>query len=359
MRIVIDAINFFKASSEEYKIFAVEILNQTIQIHPETEFFVLINEQSNQFISQHNVKTIIINSSPQKGFFFKWKYRFQATKILKKIKPDAWIYLVPNLYLRKKVPSLLFIPDPIYTFKGSTTISNAKKKHQKNIAFADMVISFRTLNTKSDLKEKNCEIEVFGRKIFKLLHYEDQQKIKDQYTAGKEFFAYRATDELTTTINLLKAFSLFKKRQQSNMMLVVIINNDTNFLQLEEKLATFKYKNDVILLKNLVLNELWKIIASAYAFIHLEINTLGLFITEALQCETPVITTIDSIENNVVLYTPSDNAEKISQQMQLLFKDENLRNQLIQNAKAAITTINRTDVQNRLWICINKAINKY
>lgn len=60
------------------------------------------------------------------------------------------------------------------------------------------------------------------RPAFQPLPWEEKIKVKEQYTAGTEYFLYAGSFRPgKNLVNLLKAFSLFKKRQQSNWKLVL------------------------------------------------------------------------------------------------------------------------------------------
>ncbi|MDE3249029.1 MAG: glycosyltransferase [Bacteroidota bacterium] len=101
------------------------------------------------------------------------------------------------------------------------------------------------------------------------LSWTAEESIKTQYTAGKSFFLYVGVlGESGGVIDLLKAFSVFKKWQQSNMQLVLTgyASQDTNVLA--EKLESYKYRQDVIILRNLPLEEVTKLVAAAYALVY-------------------------------------------------------------------------------------------
>jgi hypothetical protein len=98
------------------------------------------------------------------------------------------------------------------------------------------------------------------------MEWEDREKIKEKYTGGTEYFLYTGPiyppDPLIT---LLKAFSHFKKWQQSNMKLVMAGSVNRKTGKLKEKLATYKYREDVIIIENPVTELLHELAAAAYA----------------------------------------------------------------------------------------------
>lgn len=83
------------------------------------------------------------------------------------------------------------------------------------------------------------------------MEWEEREQIKNTYTEGREYFLFTGNiyppDQL---ILLLKAFSHFKKWQLSNMKLVLAGPTNKKTAKLKEKLATYKYKEDVVILEN-------------------------------------------------------------------------------------------------------------
>lgn len=137
---------------------------------------------------------------------------------------------------------------------------------------------------------------------------------------------------------LLKAFSIFKKWQQSNMKLLIIVNNK-NATILSKLISNYKYRSDVQTIENshTKINE---IRFSAYAAIFL--NTKGLFSMKAmsfLENEIPIFMATEESYNfsfekcSLFFY---NNEQSIAENLILLYKDEMLRNRLIENGKVFV-----------------------
>lgn len=101
------------------------------------------------------------------------------------------------------------------------------------------------------------------------LSWTETESIKTQYSGGRDFFLFTGDiDEQHYLIELLKAFSVFKKWQQSNMQLV-IGGHDTAWTDsFEEKLSTYKYRNDVVLLRDLSDEAAARLMAASYAVVY-------------------------------------------------------------------------------------------
>jgi glycosyltransferase involved in cell wall biosynthesis len=165
---------------------------------------------------------------------------------------------------------------------------------------------------------------------------EEKETLKETYAEGKEYFfaaAGGATQE--EIVELLKAFSLFKKRQRSNMQLVLTGKDPTSDKDLGELLATYKYRGDVHWAGPLSEEDGFRLAGAAYALVFpFGRDTLGTGILDAWNAGVPVITTdrtcLPDTADTVLYARPGDPAA-LAGQLMLIYKDESLRNRLIIN----------------------------
>ena len=135
-------------------------------------------------------------------------------------------------------------------------------------------------------------------------------------------------------VAVLKAFSLFKKWQKSNMKLLITGTISPQKNDVLDKLGSYKYKDDVVILSFLNEVQTSNIIAAAYCCI-LPSYYEG-FSTTVLSClESGVPIIASNIEGmkeaggEACIYTLADDVEEIANQMKLLYRDEQHRNVLI------------------------------
>ena len=176
------------------------------------------------------------------------------------------------------------------------------------------------------------------------LSWPEAESIRTQYSAGKEYFLFTGDiDAPHRLIELLKAFSLFKKRQQSNMQLVIAGYSTAWTDGFEEKLLTYKYRADVIVLKDPEYAEIIRLAAAAYAMVYPANGPmLPLSLLMGVQGGTAVIASDIPINHE---WTDAaewiDNSrleEGFAQAMMLLYKDESRKQQLLQKAKQETTS---------------------
>jgi len=162
-------------------------------------------------------------------------------------------------------------------------------------------------------------------------------------------------------LNLLKAFSAFKKRQKSNMQLLIAGKPSWKYEVFFESLRLFKFKDDVKILKDPSLEELVKITGAAYAIIHPSLyESAAIQPLEAMKSCVPVIASpkgaMPEIYGDAALYADTENFKDIAVKMMQLFKDENLRKELIEKGKIQAEKFNWNITAELLWESIEKCI---
>src|SRR5690606_32023968 len=128
-----------------------------------------------------------------------------------------------------------------------------------------------------------------------------KENVKLKFTDGKEFFLYTgAIHPRKNLINLLKGFSVFKKRLQSNFKLVIAGRLAWKYESFLNDIKSYKYRQDIILTGYIPEEDLADLTGSAYAMIYPSLfEGLGVPVLEAMQSGTPVITSEGSAMQEV------------------------------------------------------------
>jgi glycosyltransferase involved in cell wall biosynthesis len=145
--------------------------------------------------------------------------------------------------------------------------------------------------------------------------------------------------------NLLKAFAIFKRKQRSNMKMLIIGRFAWNADEIKSTIKQHPFKNDVLHYDYMEVQELSKVIGAAYALTFVSLfEGFGIPILEAIQCEIPSIvsntTSMPEVAGETALLVDPTNVEEIAGAMSTLYKDENLRNQLIQATRTQVKKFN-------------------
>jgi hypothetical protein len=174
----------------------------------------------------------------------------------------------------------------------------------------------------------------------------EEQSVKTQYSGGKDYFIFTGDiAESARLMDLLKAFSVFKKWQQSNMLLLIAGYTTSYTPLLEKQLSTYKYKNDVVIIKNPSFGEQEKLIATAYAFVYPASSNNWPQPLALATIQQLAIISSDMLEHRCVTDTAiwvnnQDIINGFSAAMQLLYKDENQKQALVKRIKETHQNIN-------------------
>jgi glycosyltransferase involved in cell wall biosynthesis len=197
--------------------------------------------------------------------------------------------------------------------------------------------------------------------LFCPLEWQQKEAVKAQYADGKEYFLYSGNISTSQNlINLLKAFSFFKKRQKSNMQLIFASTGicEETF---SKSLSLYKYKTDIQLLEQISMEALTALTAAAYAVVYP--GTEESFCTaavEAMQSAVPVIASntgsLQEICGDAALYFNAADFNDIADKMMLIFKDEDKRNELIAKGLDQAKTFSRQNSCAQLWQAVLHAI---
>ncbi|OLY94085.1 hypothetical protein BUE76_20965 [Cnuella takakiae] len=173
-----------------------------------------------------------------------------------------------------------------------------------------------------------------GRSVVEL----DTQLVKDRFTAGAEYFLYQgALSQKAELINLLKAFSRFKRRQKSGWKLVLVPGKPEPLKDLEDLLATYKYREDVVLVAAPAPEVVESLFAAAWCFVYPSLpgytpNPL----LQALAWQLPLIATNACKEwvGAAGLYFEPGDEVALADHLMYIYKDEGLHQRLREAALA-------------------------
>lgn len=347
MIIAVNAIFFNSASLEGYGHYTLSIFKLLVKQQPQHQFvFIYDRLHPTDLITGPNVQSITVGPAARHipGFFY-W-YNISAARAVKKMKADVWVQPYGFCSQTSTVPQLLVIHD--LAFKHFPKyISWLQRWHYAVMTplFLKKASRIVTVSefSKQDILQQYApftkELTVISgaaRKGFKPLNWEEKEQVKEAYTEGYEYFlCVGGISPRKNMMNILKAFSLFKKWHKSNMKLVFAGRLAWQYEDFIEKLKTFKYRNDVVLTGYLEESLLQKLTGAAYAALYIsDFEGFGLPIVEAMQAGVPVVAADNSsmpeVGADAVLYADATDPEKIAAQMQGLYRNEQMREKLIQ-----------------------------
>lgn len=358
---------------EGYGYFVQETFKRIIIDHPEHEFLFIFDRPYDQrFVFGPNVKAVVAGPPARHPLLWKWWYDVKLPALLRKYKADIFVSCDGFCSLRTRVPQCLVLHDLAFlhypSFIRKSHLLYYKKYTPKMLARAKAVATVSAFS-KNDIiqqyKTEENKIDVVysaSKDIFRPLTDSEKKATKTKYTEGKDYFIYTgAIHPRKNLVNLLKAFSLFKKRQQSSLKLVLAGRLAWKYDSFIKDLQTYKYRNDVVLPGYVAEEEIARLTGAAYAMVYPSyFEGFGVPVLEAMQCHVPVITSektsMQEIAGGAALLADPADPAAIAAQMMLLYKDEKLRKQLTEKGKETAAGFSWDRTARLLWQSIEKAI---
>ena len=369
MKIVVNNISF-QNSSPQNDFYIVRIFELLVKRYPEHHicFLVLKNNTSLLSFNAPNFSVITIKNISS---FRIWR-NIKLPLLLRKLKADIVLQANGICCLNTSIPQILLISDCLWLHKPAVIPAKERLYYRlfmaKNMKKTKGIITF-SQNIKEDLSkaypiatDKTTIVYPGANSICQPISIDKKREIKDGYADGREYFLFtEGNNPIKNVVAVLKAFSLFKKWQKSNMKLLITGTISPQKNDVLDKLGSYKYKDDVVILSFLNEVQTSNIIAAAYCCI-LPSYYEG-FSTTVLSClESGVPIIASNIEGmkeaggEACIYTLADDVEEIANQMKLLYRDEQQRNLLIDKGLEQATKFSWEKSSELFWESILKSL---
>ena len=374
MKIVVDTRILQKNNQKGYGYFLGGILERMVRRYPDHEFiFVFDRIYDANFLFNKNVMAVVTGPRANNPLMWKLWYDVKIPTLLRKYNADVFVSTDGIGSLTAKTPQCIVVHDLSFlyypSFTKRTELFFYKRYFNKFLQKANSIITVSEFlktgisDQYAVKKEKAIAVHCAVNEIFSPLNEDGKEEVKNKYTDGKNYFIYTGDiHPQKNLINLLKAFSGFKKRQKSNWKLVLTGKLNKNYKSFGESIKTYKYRDEVIILTDqLEVEEKARLVGSAYAFIYPPIKEgFGLEVLEAINCHIPVITSphsaMQEIAGDAALYADPGDHKDIADKMMLLYKDESLRNSLIEKGQQIAAQYSWNKTVDLFWQSILNAI---
>ncbi|MDE1190734.1 MAG: glycosyltransferase [Arachidicoccus sp.] len=304
----------------------------------------LIEEEKFDPVNETSDVLYVINAPDGNELQLKIWYSLTIPKILKRLQIEKAIYLngMIGSYKLIRQPQIMLLFGTEY-FVQPKHVSHWQqvsfKKIAKNVSHASMCFTYSSaaVDILSNILSEHiaCHIRTLPpapRSIFRMLTWEEKQEAKKKYASGCEYYLLKAGEKtIDEVVSYLKAFSYFKKWQNSSMKLVIMINN--KIVQSEKfktLFSTYYFRDDVLFIGEMQREDFHLLLGAAYAFLMLTgFDSDLLYIVEAIQCGTPVITlespSLHEIAKDAPYYLLGTTSDNIAQSMMAMYKSERMR----------------------------------
>lgn len=373
MRIGVNTRLLLKGKLEGIGWFTFQTISRIVKQHPEHEFvFFFDRSYDPSFVIAPNVTPVIVHPQARHPILFYTWFEWSLPFMLKKYKID--LFLSPDSYLslRTKVPTCLVVHDLAFEHYPDHYVTSHRMywryfsplfaKKAKHIATVS-TYSKEDISTRYKIAPDKIDVVYNGaHPEYKPLDFDEKLAIKDKYTSGCEYFIFTgAIHPRKNIVNLLKAFIAFKKYHKTNMKLVIVGRPAWKYDEVEQMKNTMLYKEDVIWMGYMNVDELSLLMGAAYALVYASLfEGFGIPILEALQCHVPVIvsntSSMPEVAGDAALLVDPTDAMDIADKMHQIYKDEILRSRLIEKAKLQAQKFSWQQSADKLWQCMMKCV---
>lgn len=346
--------------------FIIDCFSKLAVKYPEHHFLFIVDKPlDKKYLSTENTSAISSGPSATHPILWNYWYNFKLPSILKKYKATVYFGVGGIVSLRTKIPQCILVQDLSFMdqpqFVPKKTLDFFKRYMPKFLDKAKFIVTFSQF-TKSQLitkynipASKMHEVGLCPDPVFKPVSASSRENLIQGYTQGREYFLYAgATHPRNNLVNLLKAFSYFKKRLKSNMLLIIAGDNDSSNDAFKNLLTSYKFKDEVIFFEDLEIKEKAKLMSAAYAFVYPSyFEDLSVLPLEAIQCAVPVITgnkgALPEICGAAAMYANSIDFYDLADKMMLVFKDEDRKNALIKEGEKWVSRFMMDESANQIW----------
>ncbi len=330
--------------------FAYESFKRITKLHPEHEFIFIFDRPFDQsFIFSDNIKAVWLSPAARHPILWTIWYEWSVARYLKRLKPDLFVSPDGYIPLQSKVKSLAVIHDINFEhYPDDLPFFNRIYYRYFFSKFARKARRIATVSafSKKDISEtygiSDGKIDVVyngAGEEFKPVDEQKKSEVRSKYCEGKSYFIFIGSLHQRKNIaNLLKAFDLFQTRTNAGFKIVMAGTKRWWTKEMEDAYQSMKHKQDVIFTGRITDKELQELTASAFALTYVSFfEGFGIPIIEAFRSDVPVITSnttsMPEIAGDAACLVDPFSTEDIANAMIELYKNENLRVNLIEKGR--------------------------
>src|ERR1035437_4029877 len=375
MEIVVNTRLLLKNKLEGIGWFTFETLKRITNNHPNDHFVFLFDRDFDEdFIFSDNITPLILSPQARHPFLYYLWFEFSVATILNRLQPDLFLSPDGYLSLKSNCKQLAVIHDINYEHYPDD-VPFLERKYYKHFfpKFAQKATRIATVSefSKNDIAEtyqidpSKIDIVYNGcNELYTTIDGNRQQQTKLKFSQNCDYFLFVGALHPRKNISrLFQAFDKFKETQSSTIKMVIVGEKYYWTSDIKRTYLNMKHKDDVIFTGRLSTEDLKNVLGSALALTYVPyFEGFGIPILEAMNCDIPIITSnitsMPEVAQDAALLVDPFSVESIANAMLYIYKDEDMRNQLIEKGRKRKLDFSWDKTANALWESIEKAVNE-
>lgn len=346
--------------------FTFETIRRIVQNHPEHQFIFLFDRPFDaEFVFADNVTPVVVWPPARHPLLWYLWFEWRIPAILKKYRADLFVSTDGYLSLRTKIPQVLVMHDINFVHRPKDLPWLTAKYY--NYFFPKFARKANRLATVSEFS-RNDIASSFGidparidvvyngcNTIYSPLSQEEIEAVRRKYSSGEPYFLYvGALHPRKNIVGLLTAFEQYKTATGGSEKLLIVGGQMFKTKTISEKLSHMNSKADVVFTGRILTSELKQVLGGALALTFVPFfEGFGIPVIEAMAAGIPVIcsntTSLPEVGGNAVLYVHPENTEAISEAMQRISNDKELRITLVEKGHLQRRKFNWDGSAAKLW----------
>lgn len=374
MEIVVNTRLLLKNKLEGIGWFTFETLKRITNDHPDDHFIFLFDRDFDEdFIFSDNITPLILSPQARHPFLYYLWFEFSVAAILNRLKPDLFLSPDGYLSLKSNCKQLAVIHDINYEHYPMDVPFLERKYYQHFFPkFAQKATRIATVSefSKNDIVEtykiNPSKIDVVYNgcnELYTPINEITKQQTKLKFSQNCDYFLFVGALHPRKNISrLFQAFDKFKNDQPSTIKMVIVGVKYYWTREIKHTYLNMKHKEDVVFTGRLSTENLKNVLGSALAMTYVPyFEGFGIPILEAMNCDTPVITSnitsMPEVVQDAALLVDPFSIDSIANAMLYIYKDEDMRIKLIQKGRKRKLDFSWDKTANELWKSIEKAVN--
>jgi glycosyltransferase involved in cell wall biosynthesis len=353
--------------------FTWHTLKHITAAQPDTEFIFFFDRKWDpRFEFGPNVKPVALFPQARHPFLYYLWFEQSIPAALKKHRAD--LFLSPDGYLSlstnvKQVPVIHDLNFEHYPKDLPFLTRSYYKYYFPRFAAKAARIATVSEFSKKDIMEcyhiGSEKIDVVYNGVNELYRPSEPAVAKatrEKYTGGAPYFLFVGMLHQRKNIaNLFRAYDQFRESNESGMKLLIVGHKKWWTTEMEQVFNTMKHKDDVIFTGRMPIEELVKVVGSAFAMTYVSVfEGFGVPIIEAMKSGVPVITSnvtsMPEVAGGAALLADPFDVDSITSAMARLWNEKGLKDQLVAAGLNRAEDFSWSKTSSLLWSCITRAL---